>query len=104
MTSKYKVALEYFKKISQNEPSSWPDSQWHGNVDNCDVCSRPMCSEKFMVDGPVSKDSRMPWGNLCVVCAHKSSDNIGWGKAQLYKKTPDGAWQLVSGGPPEESM
>lgn len=100
MTLKYRSAVEHFHKIANSETKSWPDHQWHGDIDNCDVCSRPMHSEKFMIDGPASAAAEPMWGNLCVVCAHKHSPKIGWGKAQLYELSPDGVWVLISGGPP----
>lgn len=95
----YQTALNYFREVALNESSSWPDRQWHGDIESCDVCSRSMQSEKFMIDGPSSKPTESPWANLCVVCAYKSSKIIGWSKGQLYEQKSEGNWQLVSGGP-----
>lgn len=57
-----------------------------------------------MIDGPASAGARPMWGNLCVVCAHKHSPKIGWGKAQLYERSSDDVWALISGGPPYDDQ
>ncbi|WP_147335702.1 hypothetical protein [Pseudotabrizicola alkalilacus] len=103
MKAKYVEALKHFEQIAKVETSTWPDEQWHGDIENCDICSRPMADETFMVDGPASKGG-FEWGNLCVVCAYKSSPSVGWGKAQLYRRSEEGIWKLVAGGPPAEDM
>lgn len=74
---------------------------WHGPIDNCDVCSRPMGDETYMIDGPAGPGPSPLWGNLCVGCAFKHSPKIGWGSAQLYRHQGD-QWYLVAGGPPPE--
>lgn len=99
MGHRHRLATEYFQKIAESEPRTWPDLQWYGEIDNCDVCSRPMSEEQFMIDGPAEARPSPMWGNICVVCAHKYSPTIGWGKAQLYEKDNNGVWKLVSGGP-----
>lgn len=101
MNRGYRDAWDHFDQIARAETRDWGDSQWLGEIENCDVCSRPMDDERYMIDGPASQQRDPPWGNLCVVCAFKYSPNIGWGKAQLYKKTIDEGWKLISGGPPE---
>lgn len=81
-----------------------PDPQgrmWHGAIENCDVCSRPMGSELYMIDGPAEAGRQPMWGNLCVTCAYKHSPVIAWGRAQLYKRQGS-EWHLVAGGPPPE--
>lgn len=100
MGRRYQLATEHFQEIAASEQKKWSDHQWHGEIDNCDVCSRPMGDEQFMIDGPAEAISDPMWGNICVVCAHRYSPVIGWGKAQLYEKDTDGVWRLVSGGPP----
>ena len=102
MSRRHDAATEHFMKVLSSETERWPDDQWHGEIDNCDVCSRSMKSEHFMIDGPAEAKSRPMWGNICVVCAFKYSPKIGWGKAQLYERDKDGVWKLVSGGPPPE--
>ncbi len=99
MKPQHDEAEEHFATIERDEQSKWPDDQWHGEIDNCDVCSRPMHSERYMVDGPAENTPDPRWGNLCVVCAYKYSPRTGWGKAQLYRNTGD-KWALVAGGPP----
>lgn len=74
---------------------------WMGTIENCDVCSRPMGSETYMIDGPAEKTANPRWGNLCVICAYKHCPVIGWGKAQLYRRL-DLQWYLIAGGPPPE--
>lgn len=101
MSRRHQLANEHFENIALAENKKWPDEQWHGDISNCDVCSQPMSHEKFMIDGPAEARPNPMWGNICVVCAHKYSPVIGWGKAQLYEKDVDGVWKLVSGGPPE---
>lgn len=95
-------AEEFFAGIERAEQSTWPGKQWYGEIDNCDVCSRPMHFERYMVDGPSEATRDPKWGNLCVVCAFKYSPRIGWGKAQLYRNSED-KWALVAGGPPYTS-
>lgn len=103
MHARYKEALEHFERIAQAQKRSWLDVHWHGQIDNCDVCSRPMSDERFMIDGPSSPLPEPPWGNLCVVCAQKYSPAIGWGEAQLYERQKNRNWILVAGGPPSQS-
>ncbi len=100
--TRYQEALDHFRRIAQSEKDARPDSFWHGPIDNCDVCSRPMSDETYMIDGPCTFQSSGFWGNLCVVCAYKYSPTIKWGKAQLYESTPDQNWLLVAGGPPPD--
>lgn len=102
MTSRYTRALEHFCSMHKLEARLWPDTYWSGPIDNCDVCSRPMAGEPYMVDGPAENGGDPRWGNLCVVCAHKHASTIRWGRGQLYKNTKRG-WLLVSGGPPHGS-
>lgn len=99
MNKKYRESFDYFNEISNHESEKW-ENIWCGSIENCDVCSRPMEGELYMIDGPISTSSGAMWGNLCVVCAFKSSPIIRFGKAQLYKKSVEGRWVLVSGGPP----
>jgi hypothetical protein len=76
-------------------------TSWLGLIENCDVCSRPMRAERYMIDGPADA-TRRQWGNLCVTCATKYCPEIGWGKAQLYKREgPE--WYLIAGGPLPEA-
>jgi hypothetical protein len=100
MLRRHQLATEHFKNIAIAEKMKWPEDQWHGEINNCDVCSRPMSHEQFMIDGPSEAGHTPRWGNICVVCAHKYSPVIGWGKAQLYEQNRDGVWLLVSGGAP----
>ena len=67
----------------------------------CDLCGRPFEEANFMIDGAVCKDG--PWGCLCAACFLSQNGELGWGKGQLYKRTPK-AWKLVAGGPPEDSQ
>ncbi|MBD9529476.1 hypothetical protein [Paracoccus sp. PAR01] len=100
MARRYQIALKHFKDIAASEQKGWPDHQWHGEIENCDVCSRPMKDEQFMIDGPAEAGPSPMWGNICVICACKYSPKVGWGKAQLYERDGDGIWRLVAGGPP----
>lgn len=94
-------ALNYFDQIARAETREWDDQYWHGEIMNCDVCSRPLEDQQYMIDGPASLPPDPPWGNLCVACAFKYSPKIEWGKAQLYEKSAEGRWKLISGGPPK---
>ena len=100
MEHRHQLATKQFKEIAESEQKVWPDHQWHGEIENCDVCSRPMKDEQFMIDGPAEARPSPVWGNICVICAYKYSPTIGWGKAQLYERDEDGVWRLVAGGPP----
>ncbi|XQA79987.1 hypothetical protein ACM9W9_09855 [Xanthomonas sacchari] len=100
MSPKHAAALKHFStydsvvmSFDENAPG------WCGAIENCDVCSRPMGEEIYMIDGPCQAGMDPMWGNLCIVCAHKSSPKIGWGMAQLYKRQGE-RWYLVAGGPP----
>ena len=99
MNRRLKDAFIHFDQIARTETRIWRDKHWHGEITNCDVCSRPMEDERYMIDGPASLRPDPPWGNLCAVCAFKYSPSIGWGKAQLYEKSAGGRWKLISGGP-----
>lgn len=99
MRKRYKLAINHFKEIAASEAKTWPNHQWHGEIENCDVCSRPMADEHFMIDGPAEATPTPRWGNICVICAYKYSPRIGWGTAQLYEKNSDFIWMLVAGGP-----
>lgn len=99
MEHRHQLANEHFRKIARAEKRTWPDLQWNGEINNCDVCSRPMNDEQFMIDGPCEAGPRPMWGNICVTCAQKYSPKIGWGKAQLYEKNENDVWKLISGGP-----
>lgn len=101
MSKRYKEATEHFENILLNETEKWPDQQWCGEIDHCDVCSRPMACERFMIDGPAQASAMPMWGNICVICAKKYSPQIGWGVAQLYEQQTKGVWRLVSGGLPK---
>jgi hypothetical protein len=92
------TATQYFEKIAQAESRDWRDQFWIGEIENCDVCSRPMEDDRYMIDGPASHEPNAPWGNLCVICAYKYSPKIEYGFAQLYQMTDEGMWKLVSGG------
>ncbi|HVE21180.1 MAG TPA: hypothetical protein VNC39_04335 [Acidocella sp.] len=95
----YEESFKHFSKIESQEKSSWPDIRFAEYVENCQVCSRPMFEETYMIDGPASKKNQLQWGCLCIICALKSSPKIGWGRAQLYKNAGT-YWQLIAGGPP----
>lgn len=102
--SKHSTATVHFHEVASGEEHAWPNDRWHGAIDNCDVCARPMHGERFMVDGPASAGADPMWGNLCVVCAYKYAQTIGWGKAQLYERSDGRDWMLISGGPPGDKL
>jgi hypothetical protein len=95
------VAQAHFEAYDTVGSISEAGPIWHGAIENCDVCSRPMGSETYMIDGPTRASMDAMWGNLCVTCAFKHSPTIGWGKAQLYKRQSS-RWYLIAGGPPPE--
>lgn len=95
------TAQAHFAAYDTADPIGEDGPIWHGPIENCDVCSRPMGSETYMIDGPAQASAQPMWGNLCVTCALKSSPTIGWGKAQLYKRQ-NSQWYLIAGGPPPE--
>jgi len=95
------VAQAHFATYDAAAPVSEDGLVWCGPIENCDVCSRPMASETYMIDGPAEASVDPRWGNLCVSCALKHSPTIGWGKAQLYKRL-DSKWYLIAGGRPPE--
>ncbi len=72
---------------------------WSGPVESCDVCLRSMAWDLYMIDGPAEASSDPKWGSLCVVCALEYAPDVGWGRAQLYKRRGP-RWFLVTGGPP----
>ena len=97
-TTDHEVASEHFRKIEQVKKGSWPDKSWCGEITNCEVCSKPMGTETYMIDGPIIRKPIPMWANLCVVCAYELCPDIGSGKAQLYKMSPDKEWLLIAGG------
>lgn len=100
MTSKHAAAQEHFAAYDTGTIDE-KATVWCGDIENCDVCSRPMGSETYMIDGPAQASVTPMWGNLCVACAFKYSPTIGWGRAQLYRRR-DSQWHLIAGGPPLE--
>lgn len=101
MRPDYSTAQDHFTGL--DIIASLPDdvSTWHGDIDNCQVCSRPMHSETYMIDGRARAEAGALWGNLCVMCAYKTSPTIGWGVGQLYRRDGE-RWCLVAGGPPSD--
>jgi hypothetical protein len=95
------AAEAHFATYDTARPIGGDERTWHGPIENCDVCSRPLGSETYMIDGPAQATASLMWGNLCVICAFKHSPTIGWGKAQLYKRQGT-QWHLIAGGPPPE--
>ena len=93
------VAEKHFAAYEGTGSAGRGMTTWLGVIENCDVCSRPMRSETYMIDGPAQSFADTMWGNLCVICAFKTSPIIGWGQAQLYKQQ-EGRWHLIAGGPP----
>ena len=100
MNGKLIEALAHYSKIDNVNSRDCGDQHWSGDLENCDVCSRPMEGELYMIDGPASFQSNPRWGNLCVVCAFKYAPIIAYGKAQLYRKSAEGSWKLIAGGSP----
>lgn len=99
MQSNHAIAEKHFAVLDTQIFAGDGHLAWSGPVDNCDVCSRPMGGETYMIDGPAEAGGHARWGVLCVVCAFKSSPSVGWGKAQLYKRSGQ-TWFLIAGGPP----
>lgn len=89
----------HFASFDVSDSPRDDDDVWHGQIENCDICSRPMGLETYMIDGPCQAAPMPMWGNLCVVCAYPTCPVIGWGKAQLYKRRGT-QWALVAGGMP----
>ena len=73
------------------------DDFWLGTLAACNLCKRAFDQARYMIDGGITEDG--PWGCLCAPCFISGHGELGWGKGQLYKSTPDG-WRLVAGGPP----
>jgi hypothetical protein len=101
VTIDHAMAQRHFAAYDNGQPLGEDGPVWHGPIENCDVCSRPMGSEIYMIDGPSERSPRPRWGNLCATCAFKHSPAIGWGKAQLYKRHGS-QWRLLAGGPPPD--
>jgi hypothetical protein len=95
----YASAQAHYETYDTSKLIEVEGNVWIGPIENCDVCSRPLASEKYMIDGPGENAIYPKWGNLCVLCAFKHCPMIGWGKAQLYKRQR-GQWYLIAGGPP----
>lgn len=96
-------AQAHFAQFDQAIEITEDSPIWHGAIHNCDVCSRPMDDERYMIDGRARATPDALWGNLCVLCAYKTSPRIGWGSGQLYRR--EGAnWYLVAGAPPAEDL
>jgi hypothetical protein len=65
----YATAQAHFATYDTADPVGESGPIWHGLIENCDVCSRPMGSETYMIDGPAQTSAQPMWGNLCVTCA-----------------------------------
>ena len=66
---------------------------WMGDIDRCDMCGHDFANDIFMVDAATKHG---PWACMCSRCFVEHGADIGWGKGQLYKRTPEG-WLLVGG-------
>ncbi|WP_448662837.1 hypothetical protein ACG3SL_19685 [Sphingomonas sp. CJ20] len=97
------AATAHFAGLDEHPVITEDSATWVGAIENCDVCSRPMQGETYMIDGKARPFADSMWANLCVSCAYKSSPNIGWGIGQLYRRQDD-QWYLVAGGPPPEDI
>jgi hypothetical protein len=102
MPNHHAAAQAHFAVYDTAGPVDEDGPTWHGPIENCDICSRPMGTEIYMIDGPAQSSAQPMWGNLCVICAFKHSPTIGWGKAQLYKRQGS-RWYLIAGGAPRET-
>lgn len=101
MRPDYSIAQAHFAALDKAGLLPEDVSTWHGDIDNCQVCSRPMNSETYMIDGHARAEEGSLWANLCVLCAYKTSPTIDWGVGQLYRRHEE-RWCLVAGGPPSD--
>jgi hypothetical protein len=54
--------------------------------------------QRFVIDGMVGqKNSSGGWAYMCATCFTSHGAGIGWGKGQLYERTPDNEWLQVAG-------
>ena len=102
MRINHDAAEAHFAGYDTSSTVGYDKPEWCGHIDNCDVCSRPMDEEVYMIDGPAESSAQSMWGNLCVSCAVKTSPVIKWGSAQLYRRKGL-KWFLVAGGPPQDN-
>jgi hypothetical protein len=96
--------------IDREKSQKDPEFNWD-NPESCDLCATSFLFQKYLIDGMVtdtpqktlpSGETMGQWGYMCSECFVKRGVGIGWGRGQLYEKTPDDEWLLVGGFPPDE--
>jgi len=67
-------------------------------INSCDICGGSLKGQRFVIDGMVGqKNSSGAWAYMCATCFASHGAGIGWGKGQLYERTPDNEWLQVAG-------
>jgi hypothetical protein len=72
---------------------------WVGEIDRCDTCGHDFANDPFMVDAATKHG---PWACMCSRCFIEHEAEIGWGRGQLYSRTPDGWLQVAGFGPGDD--
>jgi hypothetical protein len=72
---------------------------WRGSIERCDVCGHDFTNDAFMVDAATKGGA---WACMCSRCFVEQEADIGWGKGQLYSRTPSGWLQVAGFGPKED--
>lgn len=75
-----------------------PNIIWIGDIDRCDTCNHDFANDLYMVDA-ATEDG--PWACMCSRCFIEQGAEIGWGRGQLYTRTPRG-WLQVGGFGPKD--
>ena len=70
--------------------------------DACDFCGCNLQERAFFVDGRLP--GQITFASMCAECFLENGEGVGWGKGQIYKKTPEGGWLMVAGFPPKEQQ
>jgi hypothetical protein len=96
MRPDYATANAHFARLDPGHAPREDAIYSTGRIENCDVCSRPMAAETYMIDGSISLRENAYWGNLCVLCAYRTCPKLGVGLGQLFRQV-EGRWCLVAG-------
>lgn len=92
------VGEQALEKLADMKEGRSRNKYWYGDIDRCDACGHDFTNDTFMVDAATKYGA---WACICDRCFVEQEAKIGWGKGQLYSRTPEG-WLMVGGFGPNE--
>lgn len=80
------------EQIIRTAPWTGQEQYWHGDLEGCDLCSRPFAPLRYMVDACLQQGG----ANLCAPCFLRQGGRLGLGRGQAYEASALG-WRRVAG-------